>query len=299
MKKLKIGILVFVILALLAGLTLFLIGYFKPKGAEIRIESSPAATVYIDGEQIGKTPYISRFKAGEVTVKLVPESFAKPLAAYETKVVLTPGITTFVSRVFAESEEDSAGEIISFEKTGSENASLAVISNPDASTISLDGQTRGFTPLKISSVSPGKHELTVGAQGFKSRSFPIIATENYRLTSIVKLSVDRQASPSASPTPMSTPKAEEKKTLEIEVLNTPTGFLRVRSEPSTSSPEIAKVKPGEKFTVIEINDKSDWYKIEYLPAAGNEKAKAGWVSAEYLKKLGIGSSPSPSPTPKI
>lgn len=52
--------------------------------------------------------------------------------------------------------------------------------------------------------------------------------------------------------------------------------LNVRGGPSGSAAVIAKVKKGERLTLLE--ESSDWYRVQ-LPAG-----KEGWVSARYARK---------------
>lgn len=63
----------------------------------------------------------------------------------------------------------------------------------------------------------------------------------------------------------------------VEVLGTPTGFLRVRQMPSTSSTELIKVFPGD--TAVLIGEDGEWYEIRL------ENEVTGWVFATYLKLL--------------
>ncbi|RLC31891.1 hypothetical protein DRH13_02385, partial [Candidatus Woesebacteria bacterium] len=118
MKKLRKVSIVLIVVGLILGIVFFVIGSFKPKSAGIVIETIPAANGFIDGKQVGRTPYSGTRKPGEITIKLIPESFEAPLAPFETKVTLVAGIETVVKREFGESDEASSGEIISFEKMG-------------------------------------------------------------------------------------------------------------------------------------------------------------------------------------
>ena len=52
--------------------------------------------------------------------------------------------------------------------------------------------------------------------------------------------------------------------------------LNVRGGPSGSAAVVAKVKKGERLTLLE--ESSDWYRVQ-LPAG-----KEGWVSARYVRK---------------
>jgi hypothetical protein len=299
MKKLRTLSIILVVVGLILGIVFFVVGSFKPKSAGIVIELIPAASVFIDGEQVGRTPYDGTRKPGEITIKLIPESFEAPLAPFETKVTLVAGIETIVKREFGESDEASSGEIISFEKVGGKEASLAVVSIPDAAQISIDGSIRGFAPYKTSSIVPGEHQVIVYAPGFSEKSFSIGTIEGYKLTVVVKLKPNGEEvlSDEDDKAP------EEPKQEEVEILSTPTGFLRVRSEPSTAGEEIAQVEPGERYPYLDKDEDTGWFKIEY------EDGEEGWVSNQYAKKVDPDeeeeeeaspsptASPEPSPTP--
>ncbi|MBU0572621.1 PEGA domain-containing protein [Patescibacteria group bacterium] len=290
MKKLRAISIVLVVAGFILGIVFFVVGSFKPKSAGITIETVPAASIIIDGEQVGRTPYSGTRKPGEITIKLIPESFEAPLAPFETKVTLVAGIETIVKREFGESDETSSGEIISFEKIGGKEASLAVVSIPDAAQISIDGSIRGFAPYKTSSIVPGEHQVIVYAPGFSEKSFSLRTTEGYKLTAVVKLKPNgEEVLSDEDETP------EEPKQEEVEILSTPTGFLRVRSEPSTAGEEVAQVEPGERYPYLDTDEDTGWFKIEY------EDGEEGWVSNQYAKIIEPGvdneeEEPSPTPT---
>ena len=263
------------------GLALFLIGYFKPKEASLNIETTPASLVYINGQQVGRTPYRSKVSPGEVIVKLVPEATDTALSPFETKVNLISGIETVIRREFGETEDVSSGEIISFEKVGGKEASLAVVSVPDSAQVKIDGAIRGFAPLKPP-ITPGEHQVIVSAPAHSERVISIRTLVGYKLTVVVKLALSAEAKEEE-------PKEEQQQTL-VEILPTDTGFLRVREKPGPAGAEVAQVKPGQRFLFLEEDESTGWYKIEY------EKGKEGWVSNSYSKKIeGVLSSPTPSP----
>jgi hypothetical protein len=249
------------------------------------IETIPNASVFINGEQVGRTPFELTREPGEITVKLIPESVDTPLAPYDTKVDLVSGIKTIIKRDFGETEEESSGYTLSFEKIGGKETSIAVISVPDAAQVAIDGSIRGFTPLKSSSIAPGEHNISVLAANYSEQNFNAVSTEGYKLTIVVKLSPDGEAQPEEEQ-----PK-EEPKVEEVEILETPTGYLRVRDLPSTGGAEVGRVDPGKKYRYLETDSATGWFKIEYADG------KEGWVSNQYAKRAEAEASPSPSPSP--
>jgi len=274
MSKLGKLLLIFFVILLAIFFILFLVGYFKPKGAGIFIDTVPVSDVYIDESLVGSTPYETIRNPGEVTLKLVPKD--ETLVSFETKVNLVSNVRTVIKREFARIEEESSGEIASFEKVGGKDASVSIVSMPDASKISIDGQIRGFAPYKINSIVPGEHELIISASGFLERSLTIKAYQGYKLTVVVKLAAGAEVLPTPAPT---LDDQERPNIVNIEILETPNNFLRVRSKPSTDSEEVARVVSGNSYSLIEEDSETGWYKIEY------EKGKQGWVSNEYSKKI--------------
>lgn len=288
MKKLRIGIILIVLGIIIVGVALFLLGFLKPESAGLLVESVPAATVFIDGEQVGRTTYEATRKPGEIVIKLIPQSLDEVLVPFETKVTLTSGIKTVIKREFGDSEETSSGEILSFEKIGGDSSGLAIVSLPNAAQISIDGATRGFAPYKTSSITPGEHKIVVSAPGYSERALSIKTVEGFKLTVVVKLA------PNGEEILEEEEEIEEPKQVEVEILSTSTGFLRVRSEPSILGEEVGRVEPGEFYPYLDEDEDTGWLKIEY------EEGKEGWVSGQYAKKVEENEEePSPSPSPSL
>jgi len=138
------------------------------------------------------------------------------------------------------------------------------------------------------------------------RTITVKATIGYRLTIVVKLKPSEEAEPPEE----IEGEAVEKKVM-VEILSTPTGFLRVREAASTAAKELTQVKPGQRFPFVEEDTENNWFKIEYLPAQAGEEGKEGWVTGQYAKKVEVeptkAASPSatltptkkPTPTPTL
>lgn len=283
MNKKWILVWLVVLLALTGGFFAFR-NRFSPAQAKLEIaQTNVPSQVFINGVQVSSsTPYEEFAKPGEITLRLVPVSPDKPRSVWETKITLTVGVTTVVRRDFGETDADSSGEILSFEKIGGKKAELAVVSVPDASEVEFDGNVRGYTPLPITNATSGQeHTLSVSHPDYTTREVTSLKpVPGYKLTAIVYLAQDpeskkqkeQEASSSATP-------VDEPKTAQVEIQETGTGFLRVRQDASKTSPEVAQVKPGQQFILIEESKDGEWYKIEY------EKGKTGWISAQYAKKV--------------
>ena len=291
--KLKIAAISASSVILILSLVFFLVGYFRPKSAGINVQTNPAAAIYIDGEMVGRTPYEGTVDPKEVVIKLIPESFEKPLAPYETRVNLVSGIETIIQRDFAESEANASGAIISFEKDGGKEVAIAIISQPDSAQVTIDGQVKGFTPYKSSNITEGEHTIAVSAPGFQEKSLTVHTYEGYKLTSEFKLApLAETEDVEEDSLPPEAEEIDEQKDQMLEILDTPTGYLRVRAEPSTGSSEVGRVDPGKTYRLIEENTTAGWYKIEYI------EGKEGWIAKQYAKKVGEGVGGSPTPTAK-
>lgn len=284
LKKL---ILLIVIIALGVGL-FFGIRYFlsrqKQQGkAGLQVKSEPVASVFLDSRFLGRTPFEDRIEPGEYTLKLIPESTATTAASWQGKVILQANILTFVNRELGTSDLASSGEVISLERLSGKDTEISVVTVPDGASVKIDGQDKGTAPLLLRNVEPGEHEVSVSSPGFLSKSIKVKTTAGFKLTTTIQLAVSGQGEVSGV---ADTAKEEEVKKTEnkqttdmqkpyVEILDTPTGWLRVRTEPSTAASEAGKVNPKEKYPLLE--EKSGWYKIKL-------DGTQGWIKGSYAKK---------------
>lgn len=258
--------------------------------ANLKITSSPTTTVFLDTQHLGKTPYEGEVKAGEYTLKLIPEG-GTTAPSWQTKINLLPGVLTFINHDFGDQELTSAGEILTLEKISGKAAQIAVLSTPDGAQVNLDGTSAGTTPLVLPNVEAGDHEISISAAGFLSRAVKVMTTPGFKLVASFQLALST-ATPSASPspgpsgsptaTPKTTPKPSGTPGTElprpyVKILDTPTGWLRVRVEPLISATEAAKVNPGETYPLL--GEQSGWYKIKY------QGTSEGWIAGQYAEKF--------------
>lgn len=305
--KRKIGFFtgVLAIILLLLGAVKY-IGGMKPKEGSLTVQSNQPASVFLDNKHIGRTP-VQKYAVtpGDYSIRIVPESTVVPLASWQGSVKIFSGILTYVNITPAESEFATAVETMWLEKISSKVSELDVVTNPDSATISLDGVTKGITPLSLPNVAPGPHVLAFASPGFMSRSTKIQTTAGFKLSAVVKLAISgspQEASPSPTPasgtptpigkttptptgkltpTPTKTATSVDPVKPFVTIKDTPTGFLRVRMEPKTSATESAQIKPGEKYSLLDSQPDAKgttWYQIKY------DGTNKGWISGQYATK---------------
>jgi hypothetical protein len=302
------------LIGIAAFLGIFLLGivlkttvFNKKSNGAISVSSIPKAIVFIDGNQVGTTSYLNdKIRAGEHTVKLVPEETNNSLFPWEGKVVVNPNVLTVINRNLSSSAQSSSGEIFWLEKIASKDkASITIISSPDQAVVRINGEPKGFSPITIDELNPGGYQVVVASTGYEERTVSAQTVAGFRLIINVQLARKvegvEEATPSGenvettpnqtTPTPTTTkttptPKISPQPMITpppkpyIKIKETPTGWLRVRIEPGTSATEAAKVNPGEIFPYLEEEKTvggAKWYKIEY------EKNKEGWVISTYVE----------------
>jgi len=306
MKQKVIFLIGIVVLLVIVGIIITAVRSRAPKQGELKVETQPTASVFLDDKHIGRTPIgKSSYKvnSGEYTLKITPDTGATTLAGFQEKIKITPNTLTYVDVLLSESELTTSSYVLGLEKMTGKKSELSVVSTPDSANILLDDEPKGITPTVISDLTPGDHTLSLVSRGFVTRTIKIKLNAGYRLIAVVRLALapggsvlsatDTTASPSAMPTgvkpsgkttPTGTPKITPTKSSTGDpvkpyavIKDTPTGFLRVRADAATKSAELTRVKPGEKYSILE--EKTDWFKIQF------ESTRSGWVSTQYAEKV--------------
>ena len=134
----------------------------------------------------------------------------------------------------------------------------------------------GQSPVLLKNITESDHEIKVVRQGYKDKMVRIRTVLGYKLEAVVYLGIDSQVATSSA-TLISSPSATPSTGKEtVTILNTPTGFLRVRENPSVGSTEVGRVNPDEVFDLLD--EQTGWYKIKL------KSGVEGWISAQYAKK---------------
>lgn len=280
MKKLLL-----LVLPILLGLIIFVIfitvvnGSGSGKGA-LQVTSIPASNVYMDGKFIGKTPLCKcegkdMFATGEHTIRLLPLQGTSDQLPFQQKITINKSVLTVVDRTFG-NVATSHGSIVSLSPLTDKNkAALSLFSFPQKVAVSLDNTLVGKTPLLLTTTE-SDHMLTLSKEGYKTKTLPVHAVKGYALTATIFLGIDEAyiSSQASAVTPSATPASVL--VSQVTILNTPTGFLRVREDASVDSSEIARVNPGETFTLV--SEQEGWFQIKLT------NGKNGWISSSYAQK---------------
>lgn len=278
MNKKALIVAILIILVAVIAVIKFLI-LKTPNSAGIKVNSNPAANIFIDDKLLGKSPLEQKYPAGDYVLKLIPQDSAVQATSWQGKVKLNPSVYTYINRELGSSELVSGGEILTLEKLSRNDTQLNVLSIPDAATVLVDGLERGVTPLLLEDLTDGEHDIAISAVGFISRTVRVQLTQGYKLTANIQLALSKtgEISPTgAVATPGPIDETKKNNTPVVTIKDTETGFLRVRSGPSKTATETAQVKPGDKYPLLE--EKDGWIKISITDG------KEGWVSGLYVEK---------------
>lgn len=277
MRKIVFVIICFLIALLVFSLVVYLLSKRPEKGA-LQITSSPISKVYLNDQLLGQTPLCecepkNMLGAGEYTIRLVPTK--GNFDPFERKITITPKVLTVVDRTFSQTALSAASIISLSPIEDKKDAQISVISFPDSAQVFLDSNLAGQTPIILKNITESDHEIKVVKGGYKEKAVRIRTVLGYKLEAVIYLGIDQQIA-TQSATLISSPSATTFSNNTILILQTPTGFLRVRDQASLAGKEIGQVAPGETYDLI--SEQTGWYEIKL------KNGKSGWISSQYAKK---------------
>ncbi len=253
------------------------------KGA-LQVTANPKSNVYLNGKLIGSTPLCKcegkeMIQIGDYTLRLEPEDTS--FASFEEKIHVAKSILTVIDRTFGKGALSDAHIITLSQLDNKKAVELVVISFPDDVRVYVDSNPSGSTPTLLKNITESDHEIRLAKDGYREKTIRVRTVSGYKLSVIAYLGVEENvlgqstaliASPSAAAASASaTPSVTT-----ILILDTPTGFLRVRESNSLASSEIARISPGDSVEFLDEVD--NWYKVKL------KDGKVGWVSKQYAKK---------------
>ena len=304
MKKKILYIVVLLVVLIAGGLIYDYVIKQRSNSGRVKIVSSPSAGVFIDNVAVGKTPFEQKMDAGTYVVKLIPEGVAEDTVSWQGEVTVHKNSLTYINRELGSADLTSAGEIFTVlrmqTKPSDKNVGeIKVETEPPGAIVYLNNDEKGVSPMVLQDVPKGDHEISVFLPGFFRRTSKVNVDGGYSTITDFKLALDqtqksieeiqrekakaeqqkaREASESAQVAGESTASAQ---TAEIDgdavtILDTPTGWLRVRSAASVDSEEVTRINPDEVYELLE--EDGDWYKIKI------DDDTEGWIASEYAEK---------------
>lgn len=249
------------------------------KGA-LQVTSTPKSNVYLNGKFSGQTPLClcdakNSPTVGEYTIRLA--SIDGSFSPFEEKIQIVKSVLTVVDRTFDKGAFSEANILTLNPLSNAKDIELLVLSFPQKATVLIDNNESGETPLLLKNLTESDHTLTLRKDGYREKDLRIRTVAGYKLTAVTYLGIDANSatvSPTLQPS-LSNP-SPSPIVSKITILETPTGFLRVREDASLYSAEITRVNPGESYPFVD--EKEGWYAIRLV------SEKTGWVSSQYAKK---------------
>lgn len=278
----------FLLLVLIIGFVIFLATKFfwldnTNAVGRLKIDSNLAASVFVNNVAIGRTPYEDKYKVGEYVLKLIPEEVATSTASWQRKIAINKNALTYINADLGTSDLTTSAEVFSVSKaekkiSKANMGDMYVETEPSGAIIYLDNDEKGVSPLYMSDITPGDHELSVFMPGFFRRTEKVNIITDYKINAYMKLAIDegQQKTIKNENKPVASDEAKLTQKTLILIKDTPTGWLRVRSEPNLDASEEAKIKPGETYEFVE--EQEGWLKIKL------DATKEGWISAIYGQK---------------
>lgn len=253
----------------------------KDLSSKINVVSSPSQSkVFIDNEEVGKTPYASAIiNEGDHELRVEKEGYEKQTAIIkiQNKYKLNVSVSLFPILLTGEEKKIDGSEVLydlssSNEALFSDTAVWArAVAYKDKANekkfnfiyfVDFLGNIFDVNGLKIEEggLSPLKKDnpQNIGYLGRTSDNG--VTTE--ATTSFNRFSADFVVYPRSG--------------VRLRVLQTGTGWLRVRKDASTTSDEIGRLNVGD--IVFALEEKTGWYKIRM------KDGKLGWVSSAYAVK---------------
>jgi len=254
------------------------------KEGRLRVLAEPSAAVFIDNTMKGSTPYENSLKEGEYLLKIIPDNAATQAASWQRKITVLSNSLTIVDAQLESSDIASSAEVywlspLSGFDAGSQSG-LSIETEPSGALVYLDNDEKGVSPIVLAKLPQGNHELSIFMPGFARRTKKINLNPGYQLNGFIKLPIDPTQAPQYQQLQnqgLATPSGQiQQKSQTITILDTPTGWLRVREEPTLNASESGRVNPGQTFPLS--GEQEGWYKIKL------DAMKEGWISSEYAEK---------------
>ncbi len=160
-----------------------------PAPATLVVDALPAgATVVLDGRVLGTTPFRAEVPSGNHQLEVRSDSLQRQLA-----ITLQPATLSSYTVELASAEpkrEDAAA-----------TAAIEVRSDPSGARVSVAGVSRGVTPLVVSDLKPGRHQVQVSGP-FRSVTRTVTVAAGQQALLVVTPARSSDADPAPDDTPV-------------------------------------------------------------------------------------------------
>lgn len=249
------------------------------KGA-LQVTANPKSNVYLNGQLIGQTPLCKcelpdMLPVGEYTIRVTPlQSGYEP---FESKVTVGKTVLTVLDRTFGKGPTGE-GSIITLSPLEDKEASeLSVLSFPQGASVLVDNGMQAETPYTYKNLTISDHDVKLGKTGYREKLVRIRTAAGYRVTTLVFLGVNPDGlaqTPTSAVSPTASPSAAIAQ--KVRVLQTPNGFLNVRSQPSTAAGIVTRLNTGDIVDLV--SEQEGWYEVRLSDGT------TGWISNQYARK---------------
>jgi hypothetical protein len=160
--------------------------------AGLEIKTTPEATVTINDEFRGTTPYLNEnLTAGTYNVKLESNS-----GNWEKEISIASGTTFYINLTLAKDPDNMSGELVYLEK----GRGVGIISSPNKAEVILNGQKQGLTPYLVQSIPEGEHEVVIAKEGYETKIIKIKVSNGHKIMIEAQLK-SQNAAGESTPTP--------------------------------------------------------------------------------------------------
>ncbi|OGC46523.1 hypothetical protein A2V49_00550 [candidate division WWE3 bacterium RBG_19FT_COMBO_34_6] len=264
----------------------------------LRIISEPAgASIYVDNTEFGKTPFTStKLSEGDYDIRMEMVGYE----AARTRVRIQKGYTSNVSvKLFPQPVPSMVrpfeGSVELYDISSGNNQVIADTS-AWVKAVLYWNQTRGINLEGVGVNKEMVFDYFIDYTGNVFNSLGnIVGEESFsQLKDIKKGAYLGKLSDGAGLSEAAKNSFNKLKGITIEtsskkvkILETGTGWLRVRSDPTVNAAEIAKVDVGKEYAFVE--EQTDWIKITV------SETIQGWVSKTYVEIVDSTAQTNPLP----
>jgi len=183
-----------------------------PTTGSVSVQSTPAAAnVFLDGTLVGLTPVtVSGVAPGSHQVRIEKTGYEP----YQMTASVSAGATTVVSAALVPVQDPTTG-------------SVNIQSTPAGANAFLDGTLVGLTPVTVSGVTPGSHQVRIEKTGYEP--YQMTASVSAGATTLVSAVLTPGPTPTTT-TPAPTPTATTPQPTPTQT-SAGEGTLYIRSSP--------------------------------------------------------------------